>query len=80
MKTIKNNKMKMESSTKMFNSTISTMWTIFVILTIFSENVECFAVKKSASPELNSENFDSGSERLTGNYDEYPVSCKTMSR
>lgn len=47
----------------------------FVVLVIFCESNDCFAVKKSASPERNSENVDSGMDKILVNYDEYPVSA-----
>lgn len=56
------------------NIKINSFLVIFVILVVFCNCNDCFVVKKSATAELNSENLDSGLDKIIVNYDEYPVS------
>lgn len=45
-----------------------------LILVILCKFNDCFIVKRSASPESNLQNLDSGMDKIIVNYDEYPVS------
>lgn len=51
---------------------------IFIIcilwMSVFVEHDECLSLKRSASPESNSENIESSLDKMNLNYDEYPVS------
>lgn len=67
---------KMGSTPNSFNI----FFAIFVISVIFCGSNDCFAIKKSASPDFNSENMDSGSDKIVVNYDEYPVSHECQER
>lgn len=44
-----------------------------VVFISFSESA---SLKRSASPDYNSENSESGMDRINVSYDEYPVSSK----
>lgn len=46
---------------------------IFTILAVFVKCNDCLALKRSAAPDYNLENSDTGLDRIHVNYDEYPV-------
>lgn len=46
---------------------------VFTILAMFVKCNECLALKRSAAPDYNLENSDTGLDRIHVNYDEYPV-------
>lgn len=67
----RSNKMKMS---KHSGSCIEMVYVLFMILMVFVKCNECLIIKRSASPELNSDSIDSNVDKLNVNYDEYPVS------
>lgn len=50
---------------------------IFTILMVCVKCNECLALKRSAAPDYNLENADTGMDKIHVNYDEYPV-CTEM--
>lgn len=54
----------------------STNWILCVIIwmIVFISCSESAALKRSASPDFNSENSESGMDKINVSYDEYPVS------
>lgn len=54
----------------------STNWILCVCIwmVVFISCSESAALKRSASPDFNSENAESGMDKINVSYDEYPVS------
>lgn len=66
--------LKMDSIRKCVPKLPTTNWILCVsILIVFISCNECSTLKRSASPDFNSENSESSLDKLNVNYDEYPV-------
>lgn len=49
---------------------------VSIWMVVFISCNESVTLKRSASPDFNAENSESGLDKLNVNYDEYPVSTK----
>lgn len=48
----------------------------WIWMVVFVSCSECATLKRSASPDFNSENSESGMDKINVSYDEYPVGLK----
>lgn len=67
------NRITTNSISRKWLSQNSIICAVFTILAVFVKCNECLALKRSAAPDYNLENSDTGLDRIHVNYDEYPV-------
>lgn len=76
MKSIgRRNRITINSISRNWYAQNSILCAVFTILAVFVKCNECLALKRSAAPDYNLENSETGLDRIHVNYDEYPV-CK----
>lgn len=57
-------------------SSINWILCVSIWMIVFISCSESASLKRSASPDFNSDNSESGMDRINVSYDEYPVSCE----
>lgn len=67
------NRITIKSISRNWFSQNAVLCAIFTILAVCVKCNDCLALKRSAAPDYNLENADTGSDKIHVNYDEYPV-------